>query len=180
MNKKSCICETCGKEYFLFVGEINRKLKKGTHFYCSRSCSGKANCSHFKKWIESEENKNHIKKFSHNKVDEYSNFRETLKRCRYRAKNNNKELNLTLFDLKDQWQRQEGKCPYLNQPLILPLTTRSENKENPNLIASLDRIDSSKGYVKDNIQFISQTLNFAKNKFDQEILLNLIDLVRGV
>jgi len=180
MNKKPCICKTCGTEYLLYVGEINRKNKKGTPFYCSLSCSGKVNNTHLDKWRTSEGNKELCKKISKNRKDEYSEFRETLKRCRYRSKDGKKELSLTLTDLKEQWEKQNGKCPYLSQHLVLPLTTRNENKDNPNLIASLDRIDSAKGYVKGNIQFISQTLNYAKNKFDEEVLLNLIDLLKKV
>lgn len=180
MNKQSCICKNCGKTYLLYVGEVNRKNKKGTPFYCSLSCSGKNNTLHLRDWNESSKNKNHIKKLSSNKKDEYSIFRETLKRCKYRSKNNKKELSLTLNDLKEQWERQDGKCPYLKQKLILPLTTGKENKDNPNLIASLDRIDSSKGYTKDNIQFISQTLNYAKNCYEEKTILNLIDLLKNI
>ena len=175
MNTKSCIRTTCGKIYQLCIGEVNRKNKKGTPFYCSLPCSGKNNTSHLKEWTNSEKNKSFIASKSGNKRDEYSMFRETLKRCRSR----NKEIDITVEDLKYQWDKQNGMCFYLNQPLILPLTTGKEDKTNPNLIASLDRIDSSKGYVKENIQFISQTLNYAKNKFSEDILLNLFDMIES-
>jgi hypothetical protein len=33
---------------------------------------------------------------------------------------------------------------------------------------SLDRIDSNKGYIKDNIQFLSLIAQFAKNKFEEK------------
>ena len=177
MNKQSCICKNCGKTYLLYVGEVNRKIKKGTSFYCSLSCSGKNNTKHFDEWRKSEENKKLCKKNSKNRGDEFTPFKELMKRCVARKKDKNKELSITLEDIKKQWEIQKGKCPYLNENLILPLTTGKEDRSNPNLIASLDRIDSSKGYVKGNIQIISRTLNYAKNSYSEEVLLNLIDLI---
>lgn len=177
MNKKPCVCKNCGKTYLLYVGEINRKNKKGTPFYCSHSCSGKNNTSHLAEWNKSEENKKLCRKNCKNKIDKFTPFRELLKRCRSRKKDKDIELQITLEDIKEQWEAQEGKCPYLNETLVLPLTNGKENKSNPNLIASLDRIDSSKGYIKGNIQIISRTLNYAKNSYDEKVLLNLIDLI---
>lgn len=179
MNKKPCICKTCGKEYLLYVGEINRKNKKGTPFYCSLSCSGKVNNSQLDKWRTSNENKKLLRKICKNRKDELSLFRELMRRCFQRKKDKDREVTISLEDIKEQWEVQDGKCPYLKVNLILPLTTRKENKSNPNLIASLDRIDSSKGYVKGNIQIISRTLNFAKNSYNEEVLLNLIDLIEN-
>lgn len=73
---------------------------------------------------------------------------------------------------------QEGKCRYLGIPLILPYTNYSHDKSNPIYVASLDRIDSSKGYIPGNIQFISMLLNFAKNKFEEKIILEFISLCK--
>lgn len=175
----SCICKNCGNQFEKSKNEYNRKIKLGTPFYCSLSCSGKNNNKQLNQWTYSKQNKNHIKKYCNNKKDEMTPFRELFKRCKLRSKNNNKELEITLSDIKKQWELQKGKCPYLKENLILPLTTRKENTNNPNLIASIDRIDSSKGYVIGNIQIISRTLNYAKNKYDEEILLNLIDLIEN-
>ena len=53
-----------------------------------------------------------------------------MKRCKARKKDKNIELAITLEDIKEQWKKQKGKCPYLNKKLILPLTTGKENKSN--------------------------------------------------
>jgi hypothetical protein len=38
-------------------------------------------------------------------------------------------------------------------------------------LASLDRIDSSKGYIKGNIQFVSVIANYAKNEMTHDEML---------
>jgi hypothetical protein len=42
-----------------------------------------------------------------------------------------------------------------------------------NTNASIDRIDSSKGYVVDNIQFVCRIANTAKSDLSQEDFINL-------
>ena len=172
---KKVKCEHCGKSYEIKTGEFNRKVKKKQRFFCSLSCCGKANVGNFsEEWNNSEENKEHLRRQAGNRKDDLSPFRFVMKCCKQRGR----ELDLTLEDLQEQWQKQNGVCPYLNLPLVLPLHTGKHDKSNPNLVASLDRRDSSKGYVKGNVQFISVTLNFAKNKHDESVLLNLLQLIR--
>lgn len=43
--------------------------------------------------------------------------------------------------------------------------------------ASIDRIDSSKGYIKGNIQIIHKDLNFMKQQYSQEHFINMCELV---
>ena len=69
-------------------------------------------------------------------------------------------FNLTLEDIKNQWDEQNGICPYTN--FNLKLYKPKETCEY-HLRASLDRIDSSKGYVKGNIEFISLPINYLKS-----------------
>lgn len=176
MKTISCTCRYCGKIFEKPKNEYTRKIKLNTPFYCSLKCSNSFDTSHLDNWRKSEENKNLIRQYSGSDKDEYSCFRETLKKIRNRCKTKNRQCDIDLKYLKDVWEKQNGKCPYLKRELILPLTDQSHDKSNPNLIASLDRIDSSKGYIKGNVQFISTTLNFAKNKYDEDVLLNLIEM----
>ena len=172
MSLEKCTCETCGKDYEIRRAEANRKRKLGSSFFCSLSCSGKK--KRHNPAAKSEKNAEHLRKLSGNRADEFSPFRELLKRCKMRKK----QCSLTLKDMKEQWEKQEGLCPYLKQPLVLPTTDYSHDTSNPNLLASVDRIDSSKGYEPGNIQFVSMTLNFAKNKFSEETLLDLMERVK--
>lgn len=57
-------------------------------------------------------------------------------------------------------------CPYLN----IKLTTDPKDNKEPNYYTG-DRIDSSKGYVKGNLQVISLKANIMKNKSTEDQLL---------
>lgn len=59
-------------------------------------------------------------------------------------------------------------CPYLGTPLV-PSARRGSDRRN---VFSLDRVDSTKGYTKDNIEVISQLANTMKSNASREDLLN--------
>ena len=179
MNKKTCICKSCGKSYELYIGEINRKLKKGTNFYCSLSCSGKS--PRHNPYSSSEKNIQHLKKLSKNKGDELTPFRELCKRARSKTKGKNKNgfiCDITPEYLKQLWEEQNGKCSWTGVSLVLPLSNGAHDKSNPNIIASLDRKNSDLGYVKGNVQFVMTPLNLAKSNYEDDVILNLIELIK--
>lgn len=84
-------------------------------------------------------------------------FSYFLRNCRKRYK----ECTLTLSDLQAQWDKQNGICPYSGIKLNIP--TYKKNHNNPIYTASVDRIDSSEGYIPGNIQFVSTCINYMKN-----------------
>ncbi len=83
----------------------------------------------------------------------------------YRAKDNAKrskrEFNISVEDITIP-----EYCPYLN----IKLSTQTEDRGLPNYF-SIDRIDSSKGYIKENIQVISFFANTIKNNATIEELI---------
>lgn len=89
----------------------------------------------------------------------------------YRAKNNAKEKQME-FNLEIEDIVIPTLCPYLGVELI----TESNQSRNPNYF-SIDRIDSTKGYVKGNIQIISLLSNTMKNN---ATINQLIDFCKGV
>jgi hypothetical protein len=167
MKTTTVVCEVCNKSFDKPTNEYNRSIRVGRKFFCSRSCSGTAYVSHLKKYA-GQYTSNLI---SGSSKDDYSDFRVYLRRSRNRFK----EVSVTLDDLKRVWDNQSGICVYTGVKLIRP----SETKENdPNYTASLDRIDSSKGYVKGNIQFISMAANYAKNKMTHEKMLEFCKILQ--
>tara|TARA_B110000467_G_C18098771_1_gene355981 strand:- start:22 stop:579 length:558 start_codon:yes stop_codon:yes gene_type:complete len=171
-------CSECNKVTQKRKAEINRQRKNGRKkFYCSRSCSGKGNKNtHLLEWANSDENKSFIKSMASNKKDEYTGFREYMRTINKRViegRFNSSDIDLSY--LKEVWNNQSGKCVYTKVPLIHP-ERKSGNK---NYQASLDRIDSSKGYIRGNIQFVSVTVNWLKNDCDENHLNEFFDIIRG-
>ena len=45
-------------------------------------------------------------------------------------------------------------------------------------MASIDRINSSEGYVKGNIQYVSRNINYAKGILTHQQMLDFINLIK--
>ena len=89
----------------------------------------------------------------------------------YRAKQNAKTYSRD-FDLEIEDIIIPTHCPYLGVELIYDIN----NHNSPNYF-SIDRIDSSKGYVKGNIQVISHLANTMKSKANTEELITFANNV---
>lgn len=74
------------------------------------------------------------------------------------------DSDLRFEDLMDIYNKQEGKCNITGEVLEIGGKKRSET-------LSLDRIDSFKGYTKDNIQFVCWAVNQMKNNLSEEELM---------
>ena len=153
------ICYNCNTPFEKAVSEIKRTEAKGSKHYCSLNCSSKNN---IKKQLGDWFGKPQIAQLrSNNHRDKYTGFREFLKRARYR-----KNLgDLTLDDLFEQWNKQNGKCPYSGIELKLP---QARKRHQMFETASLDRVDSSKPYEKGNVVFVSTPINYMKNSMTEE------------
>jgi len=161
-------CDFCGKEFERQLKEYNRQqVKRGRPAYCSQGCATKK-ChekgSYKQLWTSETNPKGYYRK------DELSPYRETLRR----AKRRKHEVDVDLQYLKEVYEAQEGKCIYTGVDIELP----DGKKSNPLITASLDRIDSKKGYVKGNVQFISVICNHAKNDLTHEEMISWIDSLR--
>jgi hypothetical protein len=87
----------------------------------------------------------------------------------------NQEVNVTVEDLKNQWDEQNGICTFSGVKLILSSYTKIE--KNPIFSASIDRINSSKGYIKGNIRWVSRTVNWMKNDTSDENVWEFINIL---
>jgi hypothetical protein len=75
------------------------------------------------------------------------------------------DSNIDAKYLYDMYLRQDGKCAITGMPI--DLTTD----------ASVDRIDSMKGYTKDNIWWVKKEINLMKNNLSLEEFILLCKMV---
>ncbi len=109
---------------------------------------------------------------------------ETAMRFYFRISKQRKYLenDLNVDFLMDLWKKQHGNCAVTGMSLKLKSWYKIENKGNytKNSLnsASLDRVDSSKGYVMGNVQFIAYGLNLAKSTFTNKEVLEFLEQIR--
>lgn len=83
------------------------------------------------------------------------------------AKNRSIAVEVSMEDIEKQWKKQNGICAISGIKLEVPICTNKGNSGT----GSLDRIDSSKNYTKDNIQWIHKKLQILKwNMSIEEVL----------
>jgi hypothetical protein len=100
------------------------------------------------------------------RIDSYTLY-SPFRRIFSSLKSRKKECTISIHDLREQWEKQRGICPYTGWKLVLPANSREKIEKTPNR-ASLDRIDSSKGYIKGNIQFVALMAQYAKHSWPDE------------
>ena len=107
-----------------------------------------------------------------NKEQRINNDKNLLKYLSFKIKNIHKqdmrrfpehEFDLTIDDLKDIYNRQDGRCIYSNKKLCYKNTADIYKK------ISFDRIDNNLPHIKTNLQMTSVFMNmFRGNKTDRE------------
>jgi hypothetical protein len=161
------ICKNCNIEFEKPLKEITRSEKLNRPNFCTRTCVGKHNLKNFGD-----------KRFDITKLG-YKRFGDVMTKFRYHLRNilkRNKEVNLTLDDLKNEWDNQNGKCYFTGIDLILSSYTNIN--KNPIYSASVDRIDNSKGYVKGNIRWVSRSINWMKNDMSDNMVYELLEIIK--
>jgi hypothetical protein len=147
-----CICE-CGQKSIVCTAN----LKNGNSKSCGCLCMERLNGIHYTE-----------------RDIELDVFRPILAAIKTRArgyKNHRKIfLDLSLCELKEVWEKQRGICVYTGMRLLLPSWSDRKRGGQMNL-ASVDRIDSARGYTKDNIQYVCLMANYAKNCFSHTDML---------
>jgi len=123
-----------------------RSGRKQDSFYCSLSCFGAG--------------------------DQLSAFRPALQHAKGGAKSKQLDFDLDLEYLKLLWESQRGVCPYLGVEMALAENS-CQVKHLPHM-ASLDRIDSSQGYVRGNVEWVCLFVNLGKNGFTKNQIRELL------
>jgi len=83
-----------------------------------------------------------------------------------RVKRNNLEINITKKYINELFLQQNGKCKLSGVEITLPKTWKDRTYS-----ASLDRIDSGKGYIIGNVQWVHKHINVMKNTFPEEMFI---------
>lgn len=177
-RKISLKCSECGNSFFKENKEYTRRSKQGkTNFFCNRSCARSfLNKNPTKERTEKQKlvtkmaSKAHSEKRK-SKKGEFSYYVRTAKRRKH-------DYNITLEYLAELWEKQKGKCAITGLDMEVK---KANKKQNYFKLASLDRIDSDIGYMKDNVQFVCLPINLAKsNKSDIELKNFLIEVIESL
>lgn len=138
-----CKCE-CGNEKI--ISELHLKNNNIKSCGCIRKLRGKNNL-HYKGYKEIS-----------------GVYWQSLKRG---AKNRNIEFDITIEYIWDLFEKQNKKCAISKIDIMLYSDYLIKN------IASLDRIDNTKGYIKGNVQWLHKHVNIMKNSHNQDYFIDL-------
>lgn len=86
------------------------------------------------------------------------------------AKERDLEFDITCDDIYAKYLNQDKKCALSGLEIIF-------SKHRPLTTASIDRIDSGKGYTVDNIQIVHKDFNSLKSNFPEDKLFNMCKLI---
>lgn len=174
------ICINCKIKFQRSLKEHIRSIKLNRKEFCSNSCG----TEYYSR--QGLYDKAHIKalpllrkynKINSRKVDKLSCIRKYYLSIVSRSKRKNWKLILSLQDLKDIWDKQNGKCYYTGINLKLPKNSSGfKNLVSP-WKTSVERLDSSKQYTKDNVVFCCFMANVCKNRFSKEEMFEFCKLI---
>ncbi len=107
-----------------------------------------------------------------NRISSVENFlRYKLTFIRSKSRTKNRQMNLDLKYLIKMHSKQGGRCNISS----VQMTTRY----NDLCSISIDRINSSKGYIKGNVQLVCRAINLAKQHLSNRAMIVFIKKVRS-
>ena len=150
--------------------------KKSVSKYLSNPLN-KKKMMDYKAKYQQKQKKNNVNDFL--KGNRYGFWTYKIYNLRKTSKQRNINFNLNKEDLEKQWLNQSGRC-YFSKIKLIPLI--DNNKRDNNRFSSMnaigiDRVDSSKGYVKDNIIFVSLKVNIMKGSSTKKEFINICKLI---
>jgi hypothetical protein len=89
------------------------------------------------------------------------------------ASSRNLELEITIQDIWYKFLEQDRKCALTGEEITLVSSYASSKKDGEKQTASLDRIDSKKGYVKGNVQWVHKDINKIKMDLHSDYFIDL-------
>jgi hypothetical protein len=158
MKNKHCKCGATNPEEF--------------YSYHNHTCKKCHIQKQIKKYHSLSPEEKQIKKAKKNEWIKNNYLFYRVNNTRSRAKANNIPFNIAVSDVQEIWEKQGGKCYYTDQPMILGPSPRRWQ------CVSIDRVDSDRGYEKDNIVLCRGIVNLVKNELSVNELLEIIDQIK--
>lgn len=90
-------------------------------------------------------------------------------RIKRRAERIGVDIDIDPDYLYDLYIKQDKKCALSGVDIEFSNSWKTKGGQS----ASLDRIDSTKGYIKSNVQWVHKDINFMKHKFSQDRFIDL-------
>jgi len=123
-------------------------------------------------------------KISHKKYPKSYNYKgigdltgSYIRRIKHHALIKHREYNLTKEYMWDLFLRQNKKCALTGLDIWFGISTKEKTHGKKEQTASLDRIDSSKGYVEGNVQWVHKDINNIKQDYSVEELVKYCKLI---
>lgn len=86
------------------------------------------------------------------------------------------KFSVTMKYMWELFQEQDGRCALTGWPLKFSY----RNKDRSTQTASLDRIDSTKGYVRGNLQWVHRRVNIIKSNMPNDEFITMCKAVANV
>jgi hypothetical protein len=91
---------------------------------------------------------------------------------RYREKKFNIEVTIDRNYLDSLWEQQKGRCFWTKVPIYTDCTPKHPQR------ISIDRVDSTKGYIQGNVVLCCRFANFGKSDADLKTWLIFLETMR--
>jgi hypothetical protein len=165
VKKKYCECLKCGNKITDDFYPNNKTLCK--------ICISSANKNEYNNLSENE------KKIKIKKQKNWVN--NNVIKVRVLAAKHRAIRKKIIFDIDDEFitelfEKQKGLCKYSGVLLDISNTGGNDNQININSL-SIDRIDSDKGYTKDNVILVTAIVNTMKNDLSENEFLKIINKI---
>lgn len=151
---------------------------RGQTYVASRLNRDRENVKHKAQQLGLKGRPNHRQqiKTSSNSYEGYQDISMTRwNSMRTSAIKRNLKFELTMQYAWDLYKRQEGKCALSGVPIQFP-----SNRATRDGTASLDRIDSSEGYIEGNVQWLHKDVNRMKWDLSQSDFISFCHLIVGL
>ena len=159
-------CSRCNETLELFNFYTSGKKVDGSSRYnswCKSCISSKMKSYHKKTWGDEK-----LQFTAYKRTKSVRSYITYLRQKAIVRKNSCININ----ELEEIWNKQNGKCALTGWEMTMIL-----GKGNIATNASIDRIDSSLGYIENNVQFICRAVNIFKSNATEELLYKMCEAI---